>query len=217
VSSESDAGTARHRAYWDGFYASRDSAAVPGEPSMFARWVLPMLAPGQPLVEVGFGTGRDSFWFLDQGREVLGFDFATSAVERARGHADGQGSSGTFEVLDLYDAAAVCQAARIVAARTRPALYGRFLIHALEAAGRHHLFDLAAAAGGDIYLEFRTGQDRGERHAFGDDHFRIFLEPELVADELRARGAVVTRSEADYGLAVYQDEDPHVARIVASW
>jgi hypothetical protein len=184
---------------------------------MFARWVLPMLDPGQPLVEVGFGTGRDSFWFLDQGREVLGFDFAHSAVERARGHADGRGASATFELLDLYDAAAVREATGIVTSLPRPAVYGRFLIHALEAAGRHHLFDLAAAAGGDIYLEFRTGKDQGERHVFGDDHFRVFLEPDLVADELRARGAVVTRSEADYGLAVYKDEDPHVARIVASW
>jgi cyclopropane fatty-acyl-phospholipid synthase-like methyltransferase len=207
--------------YWDSFYASRSSRAVPDEPSAFARWVEPRLERGQTLVEIGFGNGRDSFWLLRQGHPVLGYDFAESAVRQAQGHADARELKAFFQSLDLYDVDAVTSAAdKILDATERPAIYGRFLIHSLEEAGRHHLFELAAktlADGGDLYLEFRTGEDSTGQHLFGDDHFRVYLSPDLVASEIVERGGTVSHLEAGHGLAVYKTEDPHVARLVAHW
>ena len=214
-------GTSKHHDYWDSFYRSRTSKAVPEEPSAFARWVEPQLSREQVVVEVGFGTARDSTWLMRQGHDVLGFDFAESAVHHAQGHTDAQGLAGTFSRLDLYDTAAVKEAARDIGDRAvQPALYGRFLIHSLEDSGRHNLFDLAAsvlAEGGALYLEFRTGLDREGEHIFGDDHFRVYLDPALVVTEIKERGGTVTDSCAGHGLAVYKTEDPHVARIVARW
>jgi SAM-dependent methyltransferase len=213
--------TKQHHDYWDSFYASRESSSVPEEPSSFARWVQERLRPDQPVVELGFGTARDSLWFAHAGHQVSGFDFAESAVQRAQGQADGQGVAGSFGVLDLYDADGVRVVAKEISRTTdAPAVYGRFLIHSLEEAGRANLLDLAAevlAEGGDLYLEFRTGQDRGARHLFGDDHFRVYLDPEIVVREIEQRAGSVVHSEAAHGLAVYKTEDPHVARIVARW
>jgi hypothetical protein len=95
--------SAPHHDYWDSFYASRASGGVPEEPSAFGRWVLDELAPGQPVVEFGFGTARDALWFADRGHQVLGYDFAESAVHQAQGRADGRSLPAGFEVLDLYD------------------------------------------------------------------------------------------------------------------
>jgi SAM-dependent methyltransferase len=210
-----------HHDYWDSFYAGRNSTAVPEEPSAFARSVLPVLEEGQQVVEFGFGTGRDALWFADNGHEVLGLDFAEHAVSRAQGSADGRGLSARFEMLDLYDGPAVADAAeKLAASHPAPAIYGRFLIHSLEDAGRHHLLDLCArvlADGGELHLEFRTGKDAGHRHLFGDDHFRVYLDPQLVADEITDRGGSVTRREEGHGLAVYKTEDPHVARLSATF
>lgn len=210
-----------HHAYWDSFYASRASSGVPEEPSAFARWVQQRLNPGQPVVELGFGTARDSLWFAGQGHQINGYDFAESAVHRAQGEADGQDLAASFGVLDLYDGDGVRTAAKEIAGTTdSPVVYGRFLIHSLEEAGRANLLDLAAdvlAAGGDLHLEFRTGQDAGERHLFGDDHFRVYLDPAVVVREIEQRGGTIVHSEAGHGLAVYKTEDPHVARIVARW
>lgn len=212
--------TPNHHDYWDSFYASRASL-VPEEPSSFARWVQQRLRPDQPIVEFGFGTARDSVWFAEQGHRLAGYDFAEHAVQRARGRADGQSIDASFSVLDLRDASAVDVAAKeIVAATAAPAVYGRFLIHSLEEAGRANLFDLAStvlANGGEIYLEFRTGQDRGAQHVFGDDHFRVYLDPDIVVREIEERGGTIIHNEAGHGLAVYKTEDPHVARIVARW
>jgi hypothetical protein len=212
--------TAAHHDYWDAFYASRASG-VPGEPSSFARWVLERLEPGQQVVEFGFGTARDSIFFAGEGHPVQGFDFAQSAVSGARGQADAHGVPATFAELDLYDTAAMDRLAEDLIASTQvPALYGRFLLHSLEADGRTNLLDLGAkvlAAGGSIFVEFRTGQDQGQQHVFGDDHFRVYLDPAMVRDEIVARGGTVSHFEQGHGLAVYKSEDPHVARIVATW
>lgn len=213
--------TSSHQDYWDSFYAGRESADVPELPSPFAEWVAPRLQPGQRVVELGFGTGRDALWFADLGHRVTGLDFAPSAVARASEVAGRRGLDATFRVLDLCDAPAVESAARRISRTSGPrAVYGRFLVHSLQGDGRAHLFQLARRSlrdGGDLYLEFRTGRDLGARHEFGDDHYRVYLDPDVVAAEIEQYGGTVTHLEQGHGLAVYRTEDPHVARLVATF
>jgi hypothetical protein len=180
---------------------------------------------GLEVVDIGFGTARDSLYFAGQGRPVRGLDFAESAVQHARGHAAAHGLAARFDVLDLYDDEAVDRVATTLAADPGGrAVYARFLVHSLEEPGRANLFRLAATAlagaggegaGGELFLEFRTGKDHGQKHLFGDDHFRVFLDPGLVEKEIEALGGEITHREEGCGLAVYKTEDPHVARLVA--
>lgn len=211
-------GTDRHHDYWDGFYAGRASGSVPEQPSAFARWVERQLPAGQEVVELGFGTARDSLFFARQGRRVRGFDFAGSAVTQANRQACERELAARFDVLDLYDDLGVSRVAGSLSAPGPRAVYGRFLVHSLEESGRANLLRLSAAVlrdGGELYLEFRTGKDLGQQHLFGDDHFRVFLDPMVVELEIEALGGEVTYREEGCGLAVYKTEDPHVARLVA--
>jgi hypothetical protein len=207
------------RRYWDDFYKGDRSANVPRDPSAFATWVAGQLASEQTIVECGFGNARDSFWFAHHGHAVRGYDFANSAVAAAQGAADAEPSmDARFQVLDLSDAAAVAAvAADLEALPGRAAVYGRFLIHALESDGRHNLIELARGLSGELYVEFRTGKDAGQKHLFGDDHYRTYLDPQTVVSEIEERGGEVMVLEQGHGMAVYKSEDPHVARIVASW
>lgn len=211
----------RHQQYWDTFYAGHDSDGVPRAPSPFAEWVADRVGPGTPVVELGFGTARDSLWFARRGHPVRAYDFAPSAVEAARRTAERSDLDARFETLDLYDPHACDEVARAVAGLSDPPLvYARFLVHALEEDGRENLFRLAAdglAEGGFLALEYRTDADRGQRHLFGDDHFREFLSPSLVLDQLHGRGATVIEAVEGHGLAVYKDEDPHIARVLATF
>jgi hypothetical protein len=207
------------RRYWDDFYKGDRSANVPRDPSAFATWVGGQLEDEQLIVECGFGNARDSFWFAHHGHAVRGFDFADSAVAAAQGVAAAEPSmDARFQELDLSDADAVVAVANdLQAVVGRPAVYGRFLIHSLEDEGRHNLIELAKRLGGEIYVEFRTGKDAGQKHLFGDDHYRTYLDPLVVVEEIEARGGTVMVLEQGHGMAVYKSEDPHVARIVASW
>ena len=207
-------------AYWDGFYASKACSGVPGEPSSFARWVQERLEAKATMVEFGFGTARDSMYFAEHGHEVIGYDFAETAVRRARKQAREHDLAARFDVLDLYDDDAVATVAERLVNLDAPILYGRFLIHSLEESGRGNLLDLAAKAlprGGELLLEFRTGLDAGHQHLFGDDHFRVYLDPDAVVAEIEVRGGTITHYGAGHGLAVYKSEDPHVARLAASF
>ena len=209
-----------HRDYWHGFYAGRASDDVSDQPSDFARWVEAQLPAGQEVVEVGFGTARDSFFFARQGRPVLGLDFADSAVEHARRRATASALDARFDVVDLYDELAVDRvAAALPPAPRGRAVYARFLVHSLEESGRANLLRLGAAVAGggpgELFLEFRTGKDLGQKHLFGDDHYRVFLDPLVVEIEIEALGGEITYREEGCGLAVHRSEDPHVARLVA--
>lgn len=210
-----------HQEYWESFYDSDVSGGVPSEPSAFAEWVRSRLTAGQPIVELGFGNARDSLWFARWGHPVTAFDFARTAVERAASLARGEEIEAVFGRLDLYDTVAVEDVQDSLAATlSSPAVYGRFILHSLEEAGRANVLDLSAHVlrdGGELYLEFRTDGDEGQTHVFGDDHFRVYLNPEVVVAEIEARGGTVVHCEQAHGLAVYKAEDPEVARIEARW
>jgi len=208
-------------AYWNSFYTGKRSQEVPDQPSPFATWVEDRLPRGANVWEFGFGTARDALWFASRGYSIKGFDFAESAVSHARAEAVSHALDAEFSVLDLYDRD---QVLRVTKAHldhwAAPNVYGRFLLHALTDEGRHNLLDMASevlARGGLLLLEFRTGEDAEARHLFGEDHFRQYLNPELVVAEITSRGGTVIDRLEGQGLAVYKTEDPHVARLVARW
>lgn len=207
-----------HRSHWDEFYGGVADSAVVQDPSPFARWVHSQEGPGGRLIDVGTGTGRDGLWFAANGFEVHGFDYSPASIALATRRAQEQQVNARFEELDLYDREAVDAAAR---RSTRPGpttAYARFMVHAIEDAGRANLFGFArqVTAGGLFYLEFRTGKDAGREHVFGE-HFRLYLDGQQVVDELEALGAHIVHHEEGHGLAVYRDEDPHVARLAVRW
>lgn len=207
--------------YWDAFYAERAASLVPDQPSAFAGWALERMGPNQTLVEFGFGTARDSLWFALHGHRVRGFDFAESAVTGARASASKTGVDAGFDVIDLYDRATMKHLMfELRGLSSPPVIYGRFLLHSLTDEGRHNLFDLMAGlepVGCTFFFEFRTGQDAEAMHLFGDDHFRQFLDPDVVTREIVERGGAVDISVVGTGLATYKTEDPHVARIFGRW
>ncbi|GAA5104962.1 hypothetical protein GCM10025762_07510 [Haloechinothrix salitolerans] len=213
-------GLRQHVRYWESFYSSRESAAVPDEPSAFAQWVHERESTPGRLVDIGFGTGRDALWFARSGYQVHGLEYARAAVKNAQKTADASDLPAEFEFFNLYELRQVLAVgARLAQHETPPTLYGRFLLHAMEDAGRHHLWRLSQMAlrkGGRLYLEFRTGKDAKAEHVFGE-HFRRFLDPDAVVDEIETRGGKIDHREEGHGLAVYKDEDPHVCRLVVRW
>jgi SAM-dependent methyltransferase len=213
-------GNIHNRGHWWPFYDSRSSADVPEQPSPFARWVREREPELPLLIDIGTGTGRDALWFAREGQRSLGLDYVPTAVGRAGFIAERDGIPGTFETFNLYDVRQVLAMGARLAHREEPAtIYARFLVHALEDEGRHNLWRVASMGlrrGGRLYLEFRTGQDSDAEHEFGE-HFRKYLHPDVVVAEIEARGGHIEHREEGHGMAVYKQEDPHVARLVASW
>lgn len=64
----------------------------------------PTLSPGRTAV-LGCGRGYDALLFAENGFEVLGFDFAPSAIAEATSLAQAAGSSAKFLQRDIFDLA----------------------------------------------------------------------------------------------------------------
>lgn len=212
-------GLMTHRKRWDAFHASH-GRRLQRNPSPFARWVHSEYPSDATLVDAGCGGGRDSRLFARGGRPVLGVDYSVGAVLRANQWAARRAPNAHFEPLNFYDSrAALAMGARLSREEQPVDVYARFLLHALEDRGRENFWRMASMAlrsGGRLFVEFRTERDAQGRHFYGE-HFRRYLDPDLVVAEIEARGGFVVHHEAGTGLAPFQTEDPHVCRIVATW
>ncbi|MCX6787392.1 MAG: class I SAM-dependent methyltransferase [Candidatus Kaiserbacteria bacterium] len=67
--------------------------AVNQEPSPLAPQMLEMLGkgPGNAILEIGVGNGRDSIFFAQKGNEVTGIDIALGAIKMAKKNARAAG------------------------------------------------------------------------------------------------------------------------------
>jgi hypothetical protein len=205
----------RHQRYWEDFY-STSADRVPAEPSPFARWVGRREERPGPLVDVGTGTGRDALWFARQGFTVFGCDYSHAGVEYASAHARDADLAAEFSQIDVYDIDKMTSYARDLCVTAHPTVvYARFFVHALEDDGRRNLWTLSsevlARHKGRLYLEFRT---KPTEHEFGE-HYRHFVSPATVENELESHGFEIESSDEGHGLAVHKKENPLVARIVA--
>lgn len=75
----------RRSAAWDLYWATVEGQLGSG-PSGFIQWALPLLrtAPGDELIELGSGAGRDFQFLLENGFHVRGVDFSSEAVRISR-------------------------------------------------------------------------------------------------------------------------------------
>ncbi|MHB8493186.1 MAG: SAM-dependent methyltransferase [Casimicrobiaceae bacterium] len=71
------------------------------EPNAFLRKQARWLQPGSRVLCVADGEGRNSVWLAEQGFEVIAFDFAPNAVEKARALAKRRGVSVDHQVNDI--------------------------------------------------------------------------------------------------------------------
>lgn len=213
-------GLMTHRKHWDSFNA-RAPRLVPSTPTTFAHWVAAEHPSTRPLVDLGTGTARDALWFAgEHGRQVLGIDYSVGAVNRATRRSRSKKLPASFELLNLYDTRGVLAlGARLSRVAVPVDLYARFTLHALDPVGRANVLRLASMSlrrGGLLFLEFRTPRDRGRPHVFGE-HGRRYLRPQSVVAEIEAAGGRVLHQVEGTGLAKFENENPYVCRIVASW
>ncbi|RBY91740.1 class I SAM-dependent methyltransferase [Blastococcus sp. TBT05-19] len=203
------------RDYWQDFYQSPGVDRVPATESTFAGWVAERLPDGAGVLDVGTGTARDARFFARSGRRVLGLDYSSAAIERAQGLAGAEEWSADFRVLNLGDLTAIGNLVADLDWSAGWHLYARFLLHAIDDTARSNLWTLAGAVarrGGECWFEFRTSEDQDAPHVFGE-HFRRYLSPDQVAEELAEHGMEVVERLHSQDLAPYKDENPWVARL----
>ena len=210
-------GLRQPRDFWGRQYAAQ-ADRIPRDPSLFAGWVAGQESPGV-LVDVGCGNGRDTRFFAELGYDVTGLDVVPNASRRVlkEMEPDQRPEILPFNLESLRQTLAA--GARASFSPEPVTVYGRFLLHALSERARQHFWrytSMALRSGGRCYLEFRTEKDSRKRKAFGE-HYRRYLDPDLVVAEATAAGARVVHLEQALGLSPFEDENPHLCRMILEW
>lgn len=210
-------GLRERRDFWSRHYAA-EGRRIPETPSPFARWVAEREPAGR-LFDVGCGNGRDTRFFVAHGYDVTPLDLLPRASRRVLGRlpAHTRPQVQPFNLQSLRQALAT--GGRASFERRPVTVYGRFLLHALSDYSRENFWrftSMALSGGGRCYLEFRTDRDATLPKAFGR-HFRRFLSPEAVAAEARAAGGRVVHTEAGRSMSPFENEDPHLCRMIVEW
>jgi cyclopropane fatty-acyl-phospholipid synthase-like methyltransferase len=87
---------------WNGRFSAPDYL-FGTEPNRFLASHKALFRPGQRVLCVADGEGRNSVWLAEQGLEVVAFDFSAVGVEKARRLAAGRGVRVGYEVAGVYD------------------------------------------------------------------------------------------------------------------
>jgi len=207
--------------FWQTFYRSPRVEKVPTERSLFAVWVEDRIGPGDRVIDVGAGTGRDAAWFAKQGHPVTALDYARLRSKKRGGKVKAPVRVRHFNVEDL--AGVLTAGARLAHdAVTEPEIrqvYARGLFDSLSAPGRDNFWRYASMAqrrGGQTFVEFRTPAGRDEHFFFGR-HRREFPDPDEVVREVERHGGTVAERVIGRDLAPLGKENPEICRLVVRW
>lgn len=204
----------RDTLYWDRFY--RDVSDL-SEPSHFAQMCIHYMHPGDAIVELGCGNGRDSIYFCDHKLDVTAIDASQTAINSFEMYRDKEHIN--------------CICADFVSWLDRceekfDHCYSRFTIHAVNEIQEdillHNVYN-ALKKRGLFYIESRSINDElygaGEcvgRNAYKyDGHYRRFIVIDELREKLVKMGFEIIYSAEERGFAPFGNDDPPIIRIVA--
>jgi len=209
------AAAAQKAQYWDEYYKRPLNAAVP---SQFAAFVAQELPSDATILEIGCGTGRDSFFFARQGWRVFAFDGSHSAI---KGCDDLKLQLGV--VQPHFRCAAVgtpeftSEIATVVEDNQTPiVVYARFFVHAITDAEEDELLTVLAKylrPGDKFAVEFRTRRDAAGEKVTAD-HYRRYVNPQALFARAGRLGFAIDYAVEGYGFAKYKQDDAYVSRSI---
>lgn len=209
-----------NHAHWEEFYAHNRNL----QESTFCKKIREIIDEDSVVVDVGCGSGRDSFSFAQAGFDVFAIDRSREAIQANHQLAEEERLKGKLEFkrIDLSDADALSHYFNDIgnyAKQQNKAIvfYLRFLLHAIDQETERVLLEAItkkAASGTKFVAEFRTTEDE-EKSKVYDDHYRRFINTDDFLADLQARGFVIHEFYKGTGLSIYKEEDPFLARVVA--
>lgn len=202
--------------YWDKFYAQKRNGGI-SPPSQFAAFVQGEINKADLLIDVGCGSGRDTFFFAERVNRVVGIDLSSSAVQVCKETAAEAGMSNVEFIQGSIEDNGVGERLESIARDSvQTVVYARFFLHAAALGVEAALLDISSRVckkNGLIAVEFRTTKDEQlqKREA---PHFRRYIDPLEFAFHARSKGFASEYFVEGFGLAKYMTEDAHVARFL---
>lgn len=203
--------------YWDGFYSSFTLQ----EPSTFAIFLSSQLSGINYVVDMGCGNGRDTIYLSKiLNCPAIGLDASTSAINQLTKYVNKSNLPNEIKAR-TFALGADEQPNEIETKLLLPhggaiLVYLRFVLHAINETAESHLWKiLEQLIGGSarvvVAFEFRTIEDKSLPKET-PQHYRRFIEPSAVAEELTKLGLFLNYEVQGRGFSPYGLDDPFLCR-----
>jgi ubiquinone/menaquinone biosynthesis C-methylase UbiE len=203
--------------YWDQFYKEQ-KLGIEDIPSQFGVFVCSEFSNRATIVDVGCGSGRDSFFFARHFPEVIGIDGSASAINFCNQKKRKLNVTNTnFKRIDLSENGSTSQFFdKTFKEQEKTLIYARFFIHAIDEITEINFLKIAGIAaknGASIAVEFRTLRDKSQPKET-DQHYRRYVDPFDFIEKARLQELRVTYFVEGFGFAKYRNDDAHIARLI---
>lgn len=200
--------------YWNNYYQNK---SAPLSESQFANYVLSFIDPGKTIIDCGCGNGRDALFFHKNGLIVTAVDASDKTIEQLNSEYKDNGIQ--FSCDDFVDSSVIWN-------QSFDYVYSRFTLHAItkqqEDIFLKNVYN-SLKDSGKLFIEVRSIHDElfgkgiklSNDEFYYNDHYRRFLNIDILIKSLNSIGYTIKYAEEKKGFAKYMDQDPQIIRIIA--
>lgn len=207
--------------YWANFYNKVQHTS----PSTFAQFVLNRKDVPHFIIDIGCGSGRDSFSFAKNSRYVVGIDRSHEAIFHATQYAKKQKLDDFIEFLrvDITESIQLKDALKYIKSKANSnnssvMFYMRFFLHSITDKAQENLLNTIqeiATKNDFLAVEFRTDKDKETEKTYGD-HYRRYQNAQIFSSILQNKYNFEVLFEIEEkDLSPYKDENPILYRAIA--
>ena len=198
----------KRNSYWNKFYKTKKIKEKINFPSQFSIFTLSYDLNKNILIEFGCGNGRDAFHMSNHYKKIIAYDLSKSAIfDNIRKFRNIKNVN--FNITDVtkdFDTRYL--------KKLKKTIYARFFIHSLKNDEIKIFIKLLSRIlnkNEKVFLEYRTHLDKKKKKVF-KKHFRNYLNPKKIIRFFTKEKFVNIYSKSSCGFAIFNEEDPHVAR-----
>ena len=169
------------------------------------------------VADVGSGNGRDSYFFIKNGLNVISIDNSKKGILKCQKSKIGSFHNADFCKNDIKKKS-------FFKTKSFSYIYARFFIHAIDLNDEKVFFKNCKKLllkNGKIFLEFRTIQDplikKGKiisEYERITSHYRRFIKIDDFVKRIKKYNFKIEYIRQGYNLAIFKNDKPHICRLI---
>lgn len=200
------------RVYWDDFYRVNNFL----RPSQFASFVANELNFNSNVIEIGSGSGRDTFFLSKYYQNIISVDQSISAINKQKEYCiDNQLNNIEF-ICDEISSDKFLNSCKKLIKNTLPVvIYARFFLHAINEREEEYFFDFIRSVSEckKLYLalEYRNIHDI-DKIKETDEHYRRYINDNEIMKQYKKANLDIIYTVSGTGFAKHKKDDAFVTR-----
>lgn len=208
-----------NKEYWNNFYKEQKSL---NQPSTFSEYILENLdLSNSILVDVGCGTGKDTFYFAKNGVFSVGIDGSNEVIKNNVENLNEDYEKPIFYCVDLSNKSKAIQVFSeinelAIKNNKKIVVYNRFFLHSITEEIEDLLLDVllnTIQVSYEFISEFRTKEDEVLDKIYGN-HYRRYIDTDKFLLKVLDLNFELVFFEKKQGFSPYKNENPFLARLI---